>query len=81
MATYNSTHDYPAISGYPENPDARQWLAHQLGRLSAWAERRRLYHSTVAELMMLSERELADIGIGRGQIREIALDAARAGQR
>jgi uncharacterized protein YjiS (DUF1127 family) len=33
---------------------------------------RRRYHETVAELQALSDRDLADIGIARWQIRDVA---------
>jgi uncharacterized protein YjiS (DUF1127 family) len=34
--------------------------------------RAHLYHRTVAELNALGDRELADLGIARGEIRDIA---------
>lgn len=34
----------------------------------------RLYHQTVAELSALGDRELADIGIRRDRIRDVARD-------
>lgn len=40
--------------------------------LAAW----RVYRKTYAELSGLSTRDLDDLGIGRGEIRRIALDAA-----
>ena len=36
----------------------------------------RAYRSTVNELVMLTDRELADLGIHRADIRDIAQDAA-----
>ena len=36
----------------------------------------RAYRSTVSELIMLTDRELADLGIHRADIRDIAQDAA-----
>ena len=45
-----------------------------------WLERlreERRYRQAVRDLKALSDRELADIGIVRGQIREIARAAAR----
>jgi uncharacterized protein YjiS (DUF1127 family) len=41
---------------------------------SAWAQHRS-YMDTRAELQALTDRELADIGISRLQIRDIARDA------
>jgi uncharacterized protein YjiS (DUF1127 family) len=38
----------------------------------------RAYRSTVRELAMLSDRELADAGLHRGDIRDIAREAAYA---
>lgn len=31
-----------------------------------------LYHRTIAELSQLGDRELADLGIARGEIRDVA---------
>ncbi|SES14772.1 protein of unknown function [Tranquillimonas rosea] len=36
----------------------------------------RLYRRTLTELQSLTTRELADLGIGRSQVRGIALEAA-----
>lgn len=38
---------------------------------------RRVYRATFNELSKLSNRELADLGIGRSQIRSIALETGR----
>ncbi|MHA6347368.1 DUF1127 domain-containing protein [Roseivivax sp. CAU 1761] len=38
--------------------------------------RKRVYKQTVAELSMLSNRELADLGLGRSEIRRVAYQAA-----
>ena len=43
-------------------------------KLSGW----RRYRDAVRELSQLSDRELTDIGIGRDEIRSIALNAAAA---
>ena len=40
-------------------------------------EERRLYRATVRELSRLNDRELDDIGIGRWQIRDVAMRAVR----
>lgn len=40
------------------------------------AQRNRLYYRTMSELSAMSNRELSDIGISRGQIREIAIEAS-----
>ncbi len=39
-------------------------------------ERRRIYNATVAELAVLSDRDLADLGLMRANIRQIAREAA-----
>lgn len=46
------------------------------GSLKAAASRRRLYSQTVRELGGLSDRELADLGIHRSTIGDIAREAA-----
>lgn len=38
--------------------------------------RRRVFRTTLNELQALSNRELADLGLHRSQLRQIALDAA-----
>jgi uncharacterized protein YjiS (DUF1127 family) len=62
---------YPALeSGVPSPLDL-------LRRLSAWYQRDRQYRATVAELDRLSDHVLADIGIGRHQIHEVARTLSR----
>lgn len=62
---------YPRIeSGMPS------WLA-SLRRLAAWYGQQRRYRATVAELSGLSDHVLADIGVGRHQIGEIAQALSR----
>ena len=39
-------------------------------------QRRRVYNQTVAELTNLSDRDLADLGLMRANIRDIAREAA-----
>lgn len=39
-------------------------------------ERRRVFKQTVAELNLLTARELGDLGISRGSIRSVAREAA-----
>ena len=41
-------------------------------------ERRRIYNQTVAELNHLSDRDLADLGLARANISDIAREAAYA---
>ena len=40
------------------------------------AQRRKIYRTTVAELSALSSRDLADLGLGRTDIRRVAYEAA-----
>ena len=44
--------------------------------LSERAARERLYRSTIRELDGLSDRDLADLGIARGNVRSVAHEAA-----
>ena len=48
-----------------------------LQRLRSWYERNRQYRRTVAELGRLSDDVLADIGIGRHEIVEVARTLTR----
>ena len=55
-------------------------LAGLSGFLAGWRrnlERHRVFQKTYGELASLNDRELADIGIGRAQIVDLAWDAAR----
>ncbi len=47
-------------------------------RVKAAIERNRVYRQTQRELSQLTDRDLADLGIARGTINQIARDAARA---
>ncbi len=54
-----------------------------LGRLHAILEgakaahaRRRVYRTTLSEMISLSDRELADLGLHRSQLRRVAYQAA-----
>ena len=57
---------YPAVGSGVPSPLA------VLRRLRTWYERNRQYRQTVSELSSLSDHVLADIGIGRYQIHEVA---------
>lgn len=46
------------------------------GTLKAAIAQRRVYNQTVAELTQLNDRELADLGISRFSIAELAHEAA-----
>jgi uncharacterized protein YjiS (DUF1127 family) len=62
---------YPAIESGVPSPLAL------LQRLGTWYGQNRRYRQTVSELARLSDRVLADIGIGRHQIHEVARTASR----
>ena len=68
MATIGATDSLAATLG-ARIRDARHALREE-------QRRRRLYTRTQAELASLSDRDLADIGISRLQIRDIAREAA-----
>jgi uncharacterized protein YjiS (DUF1127 family) len=48
-----------------------------LGRLTTWFSEQRRYRQTMNELSTLSERELDDIGLTRGDIESVARRCAR----
>jgi uncharacterized protein YjiS (DUF1127 family) len=53
-----------------------QRLRNTLDVMRASAAQRRVYNTTVRELVALSDRDLADLGIHRSNIRAIAYAAA-----
>ncbi len=53
-------------------------LAAQLGGLKDAYAKRRIFVQTVEELNKLTDRELADLGISRLSIEDVARDAAYA---
>jgi uncharacterized protein YjiS (DUF1127 family) len=59
-----------------ERPGLVAWLACQIARLAEARERRRLARATMNELERLSDRDLADIGIMRCDIPDVAREAA-----
>jgi uncharacterized protein YjiS (DUF1127 family) len=62
---------YPAIeSGVPS---LLAWLRH----VRVWYRRHRLYRETVSALTALDDRVLADIGVGRHQITDVAWAMSR----
>jgi uncharacterized protein YjiS (DUF1127 family) len=69
-----TSHDINALTGrtYPELEPRGSSLRALLRQLAVWYEGYRRYRETVAELSRLSDYVLADIGIGRHQIHEIA---------
>ena len=62
------------------NLDASATLADRFGAfitdLREARAKRRVYRTTLNELSSLSNRELADLGIARGEVRNIAMQAA-----
>lgn len=54
-----------------------QWLAGAVQAIRAHGEERARYVRTRDELNALTERELNDIGLGRGDIEHVARRAAR----
>lgn len=65
-------HDYPETGRTSEA--LRGLIARFEARIAYW----RRYRATVAELDDLTDRQLADIGISRGNIAAVARTAARA---
>lgn len=73
MAYFNETHASNAGLAERIVDGLAQWLA-GVGETMA---RRRLARVTYTELSALSNRELADLGISRSEIRALALKAAQ----
>jgi uncharacterized protein YjiS (DUF1127 family) len=71
--------DINALTGrtYPEFDSGVPSLLALLRRCATWYEGNRRYRETVFELSRLSDHVLADLGIGRHQIREIARTLSR----
>lgn len=57
-------------------PSVFDRIAAAVATVKAGAKRREVYRRTWRELDGLSERDLADLGIHRTQIREVAYEAA-----
>ena len=74
-----TSHDINALTGrtYPAIESGMPTLPALLRRLATWYGQERRYRETVAELSALSDHVLADIGIGRHQIGEIARALSR----
>jgi uncharacterized protein YjiS (DUF1127 family) len=72
--------DINALAGrdYPEAERAADFLRGLFARLEARIGYWRRYRATVAELDRLTDAQLADIGIMRGNIHAVARAAARA---
>jgi uncharacterized protein YjiS (DUF1127 family) len=80
MAVHSITaKDINALAGrdYPEAQRAAAFLRRLVARLEAWIAYRLRYRTTVAELARLTDHQLADIGVARGEIAAVAQTAAR----
>lgn len=69
MAYTAQTQTRPAFGGFARF-DAL------LGDVKTFMARRSLYRATLRELSMLSNRELADLGLSRSEIKRVALEAS-----
>ncbi|MEP4337358.1 MAG: DUF1127 domain-containing protein [Roseobacter sp.] len=58
-------------------PTLADRFAALMSALETRRKQRRVYRSAFSELSSLSNRELNDLGMGRSQIRGIALETAR----
>ncbi len=52
-------------------------IAHAFSNLTETMQRRKLARATYAELAALTDRELSDLGLSRGDIRRVAQEAAQ----
>ena len=80
MAAHAITaHDINALTGrtLPAVESGTPSLLALLRRGVSWYQRNRTYRQTVADLSRLSDHVLADIGIGRHEIGEIARALSR----
>jgi uncharacterized protein YjiS (DUF1127 family) len=59
------------LAGCIPSPPSRR-LGQLFARFDGWLEQRRRYRATVCELSALSDEVLADVGIMRGEIEEVA---------
>jgi uncharacterized protein YjiS (DUF1127 family) len=64
------------VAGRTQSLTARR-LRELFGRINGWLAERRHYRATVAELMALTDQQLADVGVTPGQIHAIARQLAR----
>jgi uncharacterized protein YjiS (DUF1127 family) len=72
---------HPAFAGYDLPETGQSWVSRALRNLAVWSAENRAYHNTFNELSILSDRDLADIGISRADIPAIARDAAQTMRR
>jgi uncharacterized protein YjiS (DUF1127 family) len=72
MATHVITSQRPDIlAGRVQSSSSRR-LAELFAGLNRWLEQRSRYRATVSELSALNDDVLADIGVRRGEINDIA---------
>jgi uncharacterized protein YjiS (DUF1127 family) len=76
MATQVITHRADIAAGRAQSVASRG-LGELFARLNRWLEQRRHYRTTVAKLNALPDELLADVGVLRGDIDEIAKRLAR----
>jgi uncharacterized protein YjiS (DUF1127 family) len=67
-----------AASHSAARPSIREYFANLVASVKEANARRAVYVKTLNELRSLSDRDLADLGIARLQIEDIALQAAYA---
>lgn len=67
-----ATNDFTAVNGLELSG-----LTALIEDLKIRFKRHRLYRQTLNELSALSDRDLADLGLARGAIRNVAMQAAR----
>ena len=73
MSAYN-VKAHPAFAGYEvaEENSSAAGMRGLVARFAKWREERRNYQQVLFELEQLSDRDLADIGINRSDIRAVA---------
>jgi uncharacterized protein YjiS (DUF1127 family) len=71
MATHVINTRPDILAGRVQSSSTRR-LAELFARLNHWLEQRRRYRETVSELSALSDEVLADVGVRRGEIHEVA---------
>lgn len=55
-----------------------QFFGGLVAMVSDYLAKRKVYNQTVRELELMTNRELADLGISRSMIKRLAIEAARA---
>ena len=73
MTTNNITASAPSLSGNALLSGLRGLLANY----RIWRQRRDVYLETIRELSMLSDRDLADLGLSRADFHYLATQEAR----